>query len=66
MPKLCESAIEKMAIEELVELGYTYLSGPDIAPDALLAERNSYGEVLLKKRLTDAVVRLNPALPYDE
>jgi type I restriction enzyme R subunit len=65
MPKLCESAIEKMAIEELVELGYTYLSGPDIAPDALLAERNSYGEVLLKKRLTDAVVRLNPALPYD-
>jgi len=28
MPKLCESEIEKMAIEELVELGYTYLSGP--------------------------------------
>ncbi|MGI6676245.1 MAG: type I restriction endonuclease subunit R [Bacilli bacterium] len=65
MPKLCESAIEKMAIEELVELGYTYLSGPDIAPDAPFAERNSYSEVLLKKRLTDAVVRLNPALPYD-
>ena len=65
MPKLCESAIEKMAIEELVELGYTYLSGLDIAPDALFAERNSYSEVLLKKRLTDAVVRLNPALPYD-
>jgi type I restriction enzyme R subunit len=65
MPKLCESEIEKMAIEELVKLGYTYLSGPDIAPDALFAERNSYSEVLLRKRLTDAVVRLNPALPYD-
>src|SRR5690606_24045274 len=65
MPKLCESEIEKMAIEELVELGYTYLSGPDIAPDALFAERNSYSEVLLRKRLTDAVVRLNPNLSYD-
>jgi len=65
MPKLCESQIEKMAIEELVELGYTYLSGPDIAPDTLSAERNSYGEVLLKKRLIDSVVRLNPSLSYD-
>jgi len=65
MTKLCESEIEKMAIEELVELGYKYLSGPDIAPDALFAERNSYCDVLLKKRMTDAVVRLNPGLPYD-
>jgi type I restriction enzyme R subunit len=65
MPKLCESEIEKMAIEELVELGYTYLSGPDIAPDALFTERNSYSEVLLRKRLTDAVVRFNPNLAYD-
>ena len=65
MPKLCESEIEKMAIEELVKLGYAYLSGPDIAPDAPFAERNSYSEVLLKKRLTDAVVRLNPNLSYD-
>src|SRR5690606_38574266 len=65
MPKLCESEIEKMTIEELVELGYTYLSGPDIAPDAPFAERKSYGDVLLRKRLTDAVARLNPSLPYD-
>ena len=65
MPKLCESEIEKMAIEELVKLGYAYLSGPDIAPGALFAERNSYSEVLLKKRLTDTVMRLNPNLSYD-
>jgi len=65
MPKLCESEIEKMAIEELVKLGYTYLSGPDIAPDAALAERNSYADVLLKKRLTDAAVRLNPGIPHN-
>jgi type I restriction enzyme R subunit len=65
MPKLCESEIEKMAIEELVKLGYEYFSGPDIAPDAPFAERKGYGDVLLKKRLIDAVIRLNPGLPYD-
>ena len=65
MPKLCESEIEKMAIEELIELGYTYLSGPDIAPDTPFAERKSYGDVLLKKRLTDAIVRINPGLPHN-
>jgi len=63
MPKLCESEIEKMAIEELVDLGYTYLSGADIAPDAPSAERKSYSDVLLKGRLHDAITRLNPNLP---
>jgi len=65
MPKLCESEIEKMAIEELVDLGYTYLSGADIAPDAPSAERKSYGDVLLKERLSAALSRLNPGVPAD-
>jgi type I restriction enzyme R subunit len=34
MPKLCESAVEEMAIEELQSLGYTYIAGVDLAPDA--------------------------------
>jgi type I restriction enzyme R subunit len=54
-----------MAIEELVDLGYTYLSGADIAPDAPFAERKSYGDVLLKERLSAAMARLNPGLPAD-
>jgi type I restriction enzyme R subunit len=65
MPKLCESEIEKMAIEELVGLGYTYLSGPDIAPDAPFAERKSYSDILLKERFSAAIARLNPGLPAD-
>ena len=32
MTKLCESEIEKMAIEELESLGYTYIAGVDLAP----------------------------------
>lgn len=65
MPRLCESEIEKMAIEELMDLGYTYLSGPDIAPDAPFAERKSYSDVLLEERLSTAIARLNPGLTAD-
>lgn len=65
MPKLCESEIEIMAIEELVSIGYTYVAGVDIAPDEPGAERNSYGDILLKGRLERALVKLNPTIPRD-
>ena len=65
MPKLCESEIEKMAIEELESLGYAYISGVDLAPDALNAERQSYGDVLLMGRLQTALAKLNPDVPAD-
>jgi len=38
MPKLCESAVEEMVIEELQNLGYIYIAGVDLAPDALNPE----------------------------
>lgn len=65
MAKLCESAIEEMAIEELQSLGYAYISGVDLAPDALNPERNSYGDILLIGRLTAALHNLNPTIPND-
>ncbi|QRN85821.1 type I restriction endonuclease subunit R [Clostridia bacterium] len=65
MAKLCESAVEEMAIEELRNLGYTYLSGVDLAPDVLNSERNSYGDVLLMGRLQAAMSKLNPSIPAD-
>lgn len=65
MAKLCESAIEEMAIEELQSLGYTYISGVDLAPDALNPERSSYGDVLLMGRLQTAAHKLNPTIPAD-
>ena len=37
--------------------------GPDIAPDAPGAERDDYGQVVLERRLHDALARLNPGLP---
>lgn len=65
MAKLCESAVEEMAIEELKSLGYAYISGIDLAPDALNPERNSYGDVLLMGRLQAAMTKLNPSIPID-
>lgn len=65
MANLCESAVEEMAIEELKNLGYIYMSGVDLAPDALNPERNSYGDVLLMGRLQAEMTRLNPTIPAD-
>lgn len=65
MAKLCESAVEEMAIEELQSLGYTYISGIDLAPDALNPERSNYGDVLLMGRLVAALSALNPSMPPD-
>lgn len=65
MAKLYESAVEEMAIEELQSLGYTYITGIDLAPDAQNPERNSYGEVLLMGQLQAALSKLNPTIPAD-
>lgn len=63
MPKLCESSIEIMAIEELCDLGYTYIAGPDIAPDTTASERKSYSDILLIERLKNAMERINSSIP---
>jgi type I restriction enzyme R subunit len=62
---LTESVVEDAALDWLKGLGWTVVHGPDIAPDMLAAERTSYNEVVLAKRLRDALARLNPALPAE-
>jgi type I restriction enzyme R subunit len=65
MNKLIENHIEKLAIELLDKLGYTYVYGPDIAPDSENPERDSFEQVLLVNRLQNAVRRINPTIPPD-
>ena len=60
---LSESTVEAIALDWLVSLGWTVLSGPDIAPETPGAERTDYGEVVLQGRLRSALARLNPDLP---
>ena len=60
-----ENHVEEAAIAYLQELGYAYKPGPEIAPDTPTSERLSYGDVLLLKRLKEAIARLNPTIPSD-
>ena len=63
MTKLTESAIEDYAINLFEQQGYSYVYGPDIAPDTAMAERQRYDEVLLVGRLEKALSRINPTIP---
>ncbi len=57
--KFTESVIEQAALAWLESLGYTILSGPEIAPGELQVERDSYGQVILEGRLKQALQQLN-------
>ncbi len=57
--KLTESAIEEFAIHLFERQGYSYIYGPDIAPDGTNPERSHYDEVLLTGRFEDALRRIN-------
>ena len=65
MTTLTEAVVEQVALEWLGTLGWQVAHGPDIAPDALNAERDDYGQVVLERRLRDALAGLNPKLPGD-
>jgi type I restriction enzyme R subunit len=65
MAYLTESEIESVALGWLEELGYQILPGPMIAPGEALAERDNYGQVVLERRLQQALRRLNPEAPPD-
>jgi hypothetical protein len=60
-----ESVVEEAALAWLEASGWQVAHGPEIAPDMPAAERGDYGEVVLARRLRDALARLNPALPAE-
>lgn len=65
MAFLSESEVEQTLLEQLQELGYRTEREEDIGPDGKRPERDSYAEVVLKKRFEDAVARLNPDMPAE-
>jgi type I restriction enzyme R subunit len=60
-----ESLVESAALAWLEALGWQIVHGPEIAPGEPFAERDYYREVVLKQRLRDALIRLNPDLPLE-
>ena len=62
-PPLTEADVEAAALAWLENLGWGVAHGPDIAPGSADAERDDYGQVVLERRLRDALAGLNPGLP---
>jgi type I restriction enzyme R subunit len=63
--KFTESVVEEATLEWLEGLDYTILNGPEIAAGEVAAERDDtgYRDVILERRLRQALERLNPKLP---
>ena len=65
MTTLTEADVEQAALDWLSALGWQVAHGPEIAPDTPGAEREDYGQVVLGRRVRDAVAGLNLGLPAD-
>lgn len=63
MKPITENIIEQSAIESLISVGYTYINGKNISPEGLSCERDSFSQVILIRRLEEAVEKLNPHIP---
>ena len=62
-PKVAESTVEEATLAWLTEIGWQLAYGPDVEPEKLGAERDDFAEVVLTRRLTAALERINPELP---
>ena len=65
MKPITENTIERMAIEILQSQGWKYANGKEISPEGLFCERESFSEVVLLRRLRDALARLNATIPVE-
>ena len=63
MATITEAEVEQAALNWLAGFGWAVTHGPDIAPGMPNAERGDYGQVVLERRLRDALAQLNPGLP---
>ena len=58
-----ESEVEQLALDWLAGLGWSVAHGPDIAPGTPDSEPDGCDQVVLERRLADAIDRLNAGLP---
>ncbi len=65
MAFLSEAEVESAMLDQLAELGYGIAREEEIGPDGTRPERESYQDVVLKRRLEAAIARLNPGVPEE-
>lgn len=63
MKAITENEIELDAIETLKSLGWEYIHGLTIAPNAEFSERESFEQVVLIERLRKRLAVINPEIP---
>jgi len=62
---MTEDQLEQEALGWLADVGWQHRYGPDLAPDGIAPERDNYRQVLLIRRLRQAVAALNPDVPQE-
>lgn len=60
-----ESVVELAALNWFEELGYLIGHGPDLEPGGSLQARDTFQDVLLRPRMLDALLRINPDISRD-
>jgi type I restriction enzyme, R subunit len=65
MAYLSEAVLEQLVLDQLASLGYATATDAEIGPDGKAPEREAYADVMLVKRLTAAIERLNPTIPAE-
>ncbi len=60
---MTEDQLEQLALTWFQDTGWEYRHGPDLAPDGDTPERTDYRQVVLGRRLREAMHRLNPGKP---
>ena len=65
MSSFSESVVEEAALAWLESAGWAVRHGAELAPGAPAAERADWRQVILERRLRDALARLNPDLPAE-
>lgn len=58
-----EDELEQLCLDWFRDNSWYVAYGPDIAPDSNAPERSDYHEVVLKRYLHEALVRINPHMP---
>ncbi len=60
---ITEDQLEQLCLSWFKEIGYEYVCGYDIAPDASTPERSDFRQLLLTDRLLAQLQKINPHIP---